>query len=107
MHVEWQPSNRWNGNSKRKSRKQSEFMLASLWILAFTYTHPLFDCREKAKANLVRAFEAEKKRSNVLTEIADLVPSSVQDTGTHTISVTHIDSLSKLTSTVVSHLLAF
>merc|ERR1712029_375724 len=51
--------------------------------------------KEKAKERIGKAFEAEKNRSNILTEIAELVPSSIQDTGTHTISVTHIDSFSK------------
>ena len=54
--------------------------------------------REKAKNRLAAAYELEKNRDTVLKDIADLVPSSVQDTGTHTISVTHIDSLSKLNS---------
>jgi len=54
--------------------------------------------KEKAKNRLAAAYELEKNRDTVLKDIADLVPSSVQDTGTHTISVTHIDSLSKLNS---------
>ena len=72
-------------------------MLCFSSIIFFNYPLFLF-FREKAKNRLAAAYELEKNRDTVLKDIADLVPSSVQDTGTHTISVTHIDSLSKLNS---------
>ena len=67
-------------------------------VIYFSITPMILFFREKAKNRLAAAYELEKNRDTVLKDIADLVPSSVQDTGTHTISVTHIDSLSKLNS---------
>jgi len=53
--------------------------------------------REKARNRLERANEFDRNHS-VLPDIEHLLPSVVNETKTHTVSVTHIDSLASINS---------
>ena len=58
-----------------------------------------FFFREKAREQVLHARDGGQSSSNrIVPEIEHLLPTKVEDIGTHTVSITHINSLDGLTS---------